>query len=178
VIAQFAGGITGVLVARAAIEEFISHPKVNYVVTLPGERGLAVAFMAEVVISFILMLVVLAVSNSMKLARFTGLLAGALVAIYISFEAPLSGMSLNPARTFGSAFSARAWMGLWIYFTAPPLGMLLASELYIQLKGKREVYCAKLHHDHRAHCIFRCRYAEMSARIESNNAQLANQQIS
>jgi aquaporin Z len=178
VCAQFAGGITGVLVARGAIEEFVSHPKVNYVATLPGERGLAVAFMAEAVISFILMFVVLNVSNNMKLARFTGLLAGALVATYISVEAPLSGMSLNPARTFGSAFSAQAWMGLWIYFTAPPLGMLLASELYIRLKGKREVYCAKLHHDHTARCIFRCRYSEMSARIQPHNARLANQQIS
>lgn len=178
VCAQFAGGITGVLVARGAIEEFVSHPKVNYVATLPGERGLAVAFMAEAVISFILMFVVLNVSNNMKLARFTGLLAGALVATYISVEAPLSGMSLNPARTFGSAFSAQAWMGLWIYFTAPPLGMLLASELYIRLKGKREVYCAKLYHDNRARCIFRCRYSEMSAHIQPHNARLANQQIS
>ena len=35
---------------------------------------------------------------------------------------------MNPARTFGSALLARDFPGLWIYFTAPPLGMLLAAE--------------------------------------------------
>jgi len=50
-----------------------------------------------------------------------------LVATYIILESPLSGMSMNPARSFGSAVAARLWTGLWIYFTAPPLGMLLAA---------------------------------------------------
>lgn len=160
VMAQFAGGTAGVLVARAAIEEFVAHPRVNYVATLPGERGLAAAFAAEAVISFILMFVVLSVSNTRRLARLTGLLAGALVAAYISIEAPLSGMSMNPARTFGSAFSARAWTGLWIYFTAPIMGMLLASELYVRLRGEGRIRCAKLRHDQGARCIFRCDYAD------------------
>ena len=57
-------------------------------------------------------------------AACTGVCAGLLVASYITFEAPLSGMSMNPARTFGSALFARNWTALWIYFTAPPLGML------------------------------------------------------
>ena len=74
-------------------------------------------------------------------------------------EAPISGMSLNPARTLGSAVAAGAWADLWIYFTAPPLGMLLASELYIRLQGYGAVLCAKLVHPRSGRCIFRCTYA-------------------
>jgi aquaporin Z len=115
-----------------------------------------VAFAAEMVISFILMLTVLGVSNSARLARFTGLAAGLLVAAWITFEAPLSGMSMNPARTVASALPAGAFAPLWIYFVAPPLGMLLAAETYRALRGTRAVACAKLHHDVSFHCIFRC----------------------
>jgi aquaporin Z len=72
-------------------------------------------------------------------------------------ESPLSGMSMNPARTFGSAFPAQLWTALWIYFTAPPLGMLLAAEVYLWQKGAQSVFCAKLHHQNPKRCIF-CGY--------------------
>jgi aquaporin Z len=81
------------------------------------------------------------------------------VATYIALEAPISGMSMNPARTVGSAFSAHVWTAWWIYFTAPPLGMLLAAELYLRVRGARAVICAKLHHQNDQRCIFRCGYA-------------------
>ena len=100
------------------------------------------------------MSVVLAVSNTPRLARFTGMFAGALVALYITVEAPLSGMSMNPARTFGSALAAQDWTAIWIYFTAPPLGMLVAAQAYLWLKGPRGVSCAKLHHQNTKRCIF------------------------
>jgi Acetyltransferase (GNAT) domain/Major intrinsic protein len=90
------------------------------------------------------------------------LLAGALVATYISVESPLSGMSMNPARTFGSAFNARIWNSLWIYFTAPPLGMLLAAEIYLRLKGAGGVLCAKLHHHNHKRCIFKRNFGSRS----------------
>lgn len=160
IVAQFGGGLAGVLVAAAVIGPRIADPSVNYVVTTPSLEGPAIAFLAEFVISFGLMSVVLVVSNTDGLARFTGLFAGALVAIYISVEAPLSGMSMNPARTFGSALPARLWTALWVYFTAPPLGMLLAAEVYLRLKGAHGVICAKLHHHNPKRCIFRCGYAK------------------
>ena len=73
---------------------------------------------------------------------------------YITFEAPFSGMSLNPARTLGSALPAMTWTALWLYFTAPPLGMLAAAEVYVGLRGARAVHCAKLHHQNSKRCIF------------------------
>ena len=158
VLAQFAGGLAGVLVAVAVLGKGIMDPAVGYIVTVPGAPGVGVAFLAEAMIAFGLMVVVLAVSNTPRLARFTGLCAGLLVLTYITFEAPLSGMSMNPARTLGSAIAAQVWTALWVYFTAPPLGMALAAELYSRLKGPNAIRCAKLHHDNDRRCIFRCGY--------------------
>jgi aquaporin Z len=156
VIFQFIGGVVGTAIAALAIGNALRDPSVNYVTTMPGASGVGVAFVAEVVITFILMTVILNVSNTMSIARYTGLFAASLVMTYISFEAPLSGMSLNPARTFGSAFAAEAWNALWIYFTAPPLGMLLAAEIYLRRRGAHSVLCAKLHHHNDQRCIFKC----------------------
>jgi aquaporin Z len=158
VCAQFAGALAGVLVSAAAVGNSIADPSVNYAVTVPGRGGPGVAFLAELLISFGLMSAVLMLSNIHRLARFTGLVAGILVATYISIEAPLSGMSMNPARTFGSALPAQFWTALWIYFTAPPLGMLLAAEAYLRVRGAHQVLCAKLDHDNDKRCIFRCNF--------------------
>jgi len=155
---QFAGGIAGVTVASLSLRTLVSHRSVNYAVTLPGTNGPIVAFFAEIIISFILMTVVLNVSNTKRLARWTGMFAGALVATYITLESPISGMSMNPARTLSSAVGAQVWMSLWIYFVAPPLGMLLAAEIYRRLNAGRSIACAKLHHYNNQRCIFRCNF--------------------
>ena len=159
VLAQFVGGVAGVFLTARIIGSPVGHPAVNYVATVPGVDGPGVAFVAELLISFVLMTVVLMVSNHAQLAQYTGLFAGSLVAAYISLEAPLSGMSMNPARTFGSALSAQLWTGLWVYFTAPPLGMLLAAEVYLRTKGISGINCAKLHHQNNKRCIF-CEYQQ------------------
>lgn len=67
-------------------------------------------------------------------------------------------MSMNPALSFASALPASLWTSFWVYLTAPPLGMLLAAELYLRL-ALRPVRCAKLHHAGRRRCIFRCGWA-------------------
>ena len=162
-LSQFAGGVIGVLAAQLLLGRLIAHPNVNYVATVPGPLGEAIAFAAEVVITFILISVVLCISNNARLARYTGLFAGALVMTFISIEAPLSGMSMNPARTLGSAVPGSVWTALWIYFTAPPIGMLLAAQLYILRKGSKSVFCAKLHHHNDKRCIFRCNFDELLA---------------
>lgn len=156
ILAQFVGGVGGVMLAMLLLGPAVADPQVNYATTLPGPQGPAVAFLAELFISFVLMSVVLRVSNTKKLARWTGLFGGTLVAAYITFESPVSGMSMNPARTFGSAFGASVWVSLWIYFVAPPLGMLLAAEVFTRGKTRRTAACAKLHHHNNQPCIFRC----------------------
>lgn len=154
VLFQFAGGMTGAVLAATILAAWVSHPSVNYVVTHPGMGGIAAAFFAEVVIAFILMSVILRVSNSARWHRFTGVCAGALVAAYITLEAPISGMSMNPARTLASALAAQHWTAIWVYFTAPLLGMFSAAEVYVRTRGLRRVGCAKLHHENNKRCIF------------------------
>lgn len=153
-LAQFGGASLGVALVALFFGPVVSAPAVRYVVTVPGEHGLIVALGAEILIAFLLMSVVLHISNHHRLSRFTGLFAGALVATYITLEAPFSGMSMNPARSFGSALSADIYMGLWIYFVAPPVGMLAAAEIYLWWKGRLAVKCCKLHHDNDKRCIF------------------------
>jgi aquaporin Z len=174
VIAQFAGAVIGVLVAAALLGSALIHPSVNYVVTLPTNHTAAAAVLAEIGITFLLITIVLNVSNRMKIARYTGLFAGALVAIYISIEAPYSGMSMNPARSFGSAAAAHTWKLLWIYFAAPPLGMLLAAEVYLRMKGAHGVLCAKFHHHNDKRCIFNCSFEEHRQRVSSTAAAEMN----
>jgi aquaporin Z len=158
ILFQFLGGLAGLLLAGGILKGAIADPSVNYIVTTPGSGGLWVAFLAELTISFGMMLTVLVVSNSPSRGQYTGIFAGALIATYITIEAPLSGMSMNPARSLASAIPAQHWNALWIYFTAPLLGMTLAAELYVRWKGYAAVYCAKLHHRNNKRCIFRCGY--------------------
>jgi aquaporin Z len=153
VMAQFLGGLLGVVASSVLLGPLLSHPAVNYVVTVPGMWGPGAAFLAEVAIAFLMMTMVLVVSNS-GAAKLTGLCAGMLVFLYITFEDPLSGMSLNPARTLSSALPARHFPGLWVYLTAPPLGMLLAAEAVTFARRSRGIHCAKLHHDEARRCIF------------------------
>ena len=163
ILAQFGGGLAGVVLAWSVLGNVLAAHGVRYATTTPGPGGAAAAFLAEFVITFILMSVVLRVSNTPRIARYTGLCAGALVAVYITVEAPLSGMSMNPARTFASALPAGEWTAIWIYFTAPLLGMLAAGEAFVRWKGARAVLCAKLHHDNPHRCIFRCAYPVVPA---------------
>jgi len=155
VIAQFVGGAGGVVLAAAVLRGALAHADVRYVVTT-GAYGDAVAFAAEAAISFGLMSAVLAVANVPLRNRFTPAVAATLVALYITFEAPLSGMSMNPARTLASALPAHCWHALWIYFVAPPLGMLAAAECHLRRGGT--VLCAKLHHANDRRCIFHCAF--------------------
>jgi aquaporin Z len=154
VVSQFAGAALGVAFVARFLGSQLADPAVRYVVTVPGPHGAVLALLSEFGIAFVLMSVVLHISNHHGLSRYTGLFAGALVATYITFEAPFSGMSMNAARTFGSALSADIWSSFWVYLTAPPLGMLVAAELYLWRKGRLAVKCCKLHHDNDTRCIF------------------------
>jgi aquaporin Z len=163
IVSQTIGAVLGVALARLLIGEPVEHSAVGYAATRPGMDGIAVAFAAEFAISALLMTAVLVVSNTPLLSRFTGLVAGCMVALYITFEAPLSGMSMNPARTFGSAYGANDWTAWWVYLIAPPVAMVAAAQLYRLRYGAARVFCAKLHHHNSQRCIFRCNYGKLHA---------------
>jgi aquaporin Z len=152
--AQFSGALGGVVVAKYLLDGAPAHPAVRCAVTAPGAYGSAAAFVGELTTSFILVTTILVATNRESLARYTPYFVGALYAIFLTIEAPLSGMSMNPARTFASAFHAGYWHALWLYFLAPGLGMLAAAEVFLRVRGGVPPYCAKLHHANNKRCIF------------------------
>ena len=153
-IGQVLGAVAGVALAALALQGAPAHKAVRYAATLPGPFGDLVAFLAELSISFFLMTAILVASNHKVLAPYTRYFAAILIAAYITFESPLSGMSANPARTFGPAFFGGYWHAIWIYFVAPPLGMLGAAEVFLLARQGKRPYCAKLDHQNDKRCIF------------------------
>jgi aquaporin Z len=156
---QFLGGIVGIAAASVMLGWLPADPPVNYVATVPGRAGILAACVGEAAISFGMMLMVLGVSNHPRHSRRTGVFAGLLVAAYIAIEGPLSGMSMNPARSLGPAILAHTLDSVWIYFAAPLAGMLLAAHIFVRHRGHAHVRCAKLVHPPAGHCIFRCGHA-------------------
>lgn len=152
--AQLLGAVSGVALASLALQGAPAHKAVHYAATMPGIYGDTIAFVAELTISFVLMSAILFASNHEFLAPYTHYFAAILVAAYIAFESPISGMSTNPARTFGPAVYGSYWHALWIYFLAPPVGMLVSAEVFLLAHGRRDPYCAKLHHHNDKRCIF------------------------
>jgi aquaporin Z len=168
IVSHFVGGLLGVLVSWIILGSLLADSRVNFVATVPGRYGVGMAFFAEVIISFFMMTMILWTSNSARLSRFTPYFAGLFVAFYIAVESPVSGMSMNPARTFASAAVGGTWTAAWIYFVAPPVAMLGAAEVFVRVRGLKSVLCAKLHHHNRARCIFNCDWEKIHHRDTEN----------
>ncbi len=164
--AQFVGAVLGVLLFAAVMPAWAAAPQVNYIVTAPGIWGWVGAFVSEFCITFAMMLLVLESSNRPQLKRYTGLFCGAFLAFLVLVESPISGTSLNPARSTGSAVVAGGWYSLALYFIAPALGAQLAVIAFRRGNKTRPVACAKLHHVPTGHpradrCIMNgCTYRE------------------
>lgn len=158
IVSQFAGGIIGVAVATSIFGNSLSKPAVDYVVTVPGRYGTAAAFFAELFMATVLMILILLLSNRVDLARYVSYSVAVLIALYVIVFAPISGFSINPARTTGSAFFAGVWTAGWLYFVAPLLGMFSAAEVYGRINGSDRVLCAKLHCDPAVPCPFVCHF--------------------
>jgi aquaporin Z len=152
------GGVFGVWVAKLFFGTRLADPKVDYAVTVPGRYGTSAAFFAELFMSALLMAAVLWMSNRPALAKHTSSTVGSLIAFYILVFAPVSGFSINPARTLGSAVFAQVWTSEWLYFVAPLGGMLGVAEIYSRVVGTNAIFCAKLHPDPRYLCPFRCHF--------------------
>lgn len=153
IMSQFIGATLGVLfVAKLLGNPFTTAP-IQYVVTVPGGGAIA-AFGIEFLMSFTLMLMILITSNHQVWSQFTGVFSGILLTFYIPFASSISGMSINPARTVGSALPAQLWSDIWIYLIAPPSAMLLAAELYLRYSKRptREL-CCKLCPTHDVPCV-------------------------
>ncbi len=84
-------------------------------------------FVLELILTYILMLVILFVSQNKKIEAFTGLAVGATVGVEAIFAGPITGASMNPARSLGPAVVSMEFSDLWMYVLAPILGAIMAS---------------------------------------------------
>lgn len=102
--------------------------------TIPAVRP-AAAFGAEWLMSFGLMFVVMAVATDERAAPGVAPIAVGLTVGFCALAGgPLTGASMNPARSFGPAFVGGFWQAHWLYWAAPVTGMLAAARLYDLLR--------------------------------------------
>jgi aquaporin Z len=161
-VVQFLGALVGAYAAGVAWGSLTTG--VQYAVTVPGEGYTrAGALAAETFITFLLVFTIFVCVNKPRVAPRTGLIAGTLVALLVMIEAPVTGTSLNPARTLGPAILAPNYTALWVYFVGPAAGALLAVGAYRGQWGAQTV-CAKLYHTEKYPCPFdTCSYRLVTA---------------
>lgn len=157
ILFQCLGAVLGVLLVEAVLGNAFTDMPVRYLVTVPLQ-GRVRAFGVEIIIAFCLMTVVLHTTNRPRWAPYTNTLVGSMAGLYVLTAGPVSGFSMNPARTLASALPANVWTAFWIYLLAPVAGMLLAAEVYRRISRVPDVKCAKMHHHNDQPCIFHCNY--------------------
>jgi aquaporin Z len=136
ILAQLVGATAGAVLLKVAL-----GADSRAAVTLPNVPVLA-GLGIETVLTFFLMLVVMAMATDHRVAS-PG--AGLAVGLTVGFDAmmggPLTGASMNPARSFGPALVTHIWRGHWIYWVGPMLGAGLAVATYAYLrKGEAHDY--------------------------------------
>jgi aquaporin Z len=130
ILSQVAGGIMA-----SVILAFLFPSSITLGSTLPvGEFHQS--FILEIVITFFLMFTILRVATGSKeQGMFAGIAIGSLVMLMAMFAGPISGASMNPARSLGPALVSGKWHFFWIYITAPIIGALAAVGVHRFLKS-------------------------------------------
>lgn len=156
ITAQVAGAFAGVALAALLWGDLARS--VQYAVTLPGDGWTWVgALVAETASTFALAFLIFVCVNKPRIASRTGLIAGSLVVMLVTIEAPVSGTSVNPARSLAPAVLFPVLRDQWLYLLGPIAGALLAALTYRRRWGQGTV-CAKLYHTEKYPCPFDCGY--------------------
>jgi aquaporin Z len=126
IVAQCAGGII------ASVVLLISLGKVaNLGATLPLNDNWMQSLVLETILTFILMLVIFGSGLDRRAPiGFAGLAIGLTVGLEAAFMGPITGASMNPARSLAPALVAGIWRHQWLYWVAPILGAQLAALVY------------------------------------------------
>lgn len=144
IIFQISGGTMAVYMMAWLMGDMLTMKPVNYAVTVPGKYGTAYAFATEYLTAFVMMMMVLFTSSNNRLKKYTRILAGLLVCLYVIIAAPFSGFGMNPARTIASAIPANTWTAFWIYLFVPVCGMLTAAEIFLWVSKTYNKHAIKL----------------------------------
>jgi len=129
-IAQCIGALLG-----SALIGFILSPQLEWGQTIPQTTQMS-SFFLEIVLTCLLMVVILFVSTDKRMYRFTGITVGSTVGLGALLGGPISGASMNPARSIAPALFSGSYDGLWIYMTAPIIGAAVASAIFLLIKGR------------------------------------------
>lgn len=130
--AQLAGAIAGAAVIAGSV-----GTEADLGSTVPSGSD-AQSFVWEVVLTAVLMLVVTAVATDTRaVGQAAALAIGGTVALDALVGGPISGASMNPARSLGPALVSGTFESLWIYLTAPFIGAIIGLAIYELLRGER-----------------------------------------
>ena len=145
VLAQLLGAIIGAAIVRAAWGA--QAVSVHDGATQPGPGvSAAVAVLLEAAMTAVVILTILLMTSRAAIARYTPLVLWLLIAVFVWQLAPLTGTSLNPARSLGPALVAPLLGPYWIYVVGPCLGGAVAALLFT-VATPAEVLTTKLFHD-------------------------------
>lgn len=130
VVAQLSGAFLASVILR-----FLFAEHGNLGTTLPSGNW-EISFILEIILAYLLMIVILFVSQNKLVNQFTGLAVGAVVMLEVIFAGPITGASMNPARSIAPAIVSGNVSQLWIYIIAPIVGAILASLTWNAMKEK------------------------------------------
>ena len=129
-LAQFAGALAAAGLLRALFDN-AAHLGTTQPAGSAGQ-----SFVLEVVLTFALMFVITAVATDVRaVGQAAAIAIGAMVGLDVLLGGPISGGSMNPARSLGPALVSGELKSLWIYLTAPPIGALLGALTYGLVRG-------------------------------------------
>jgi aquaporin Z len=169
ILAQLVGAVLGALPLLAWGEMGRS---VAFGATLPGTGyGIGLALLGEVITTGLLIFGLFFFLRHRQLRPFTPALFPLLYAAMVFLEAPISGTSTNPARSFGPALISGNWQSWWIYWIGPLLGMLLGVAVFrLARLHWLKIEVAKLYHfEHDRYGIFH-RHGEETSRATKGTA--------
>lgn len=95
------------------------------------------AVLVEAILTFFLVFAVFGTAVDARAPKLGGLLIGLTVTLDILFGGPITGASMNPARTFGPGLAAGVWTAHWVYWVGPVIGGSAAAVLYDRFLGPR-----------------------------------------
>lgn len=131
--AQCIGGCAG-----SALLLFLFPASETYGATAPA-GAITQSFVLEIAITFMLMFVILSVAIGPKeRGLMAGIAVGGVVGLAAMFAGPISGASMNPARSLGPAVVSGEFGVLWVYLLAPAVGSLIAVPLWLLTRNREE----------------------------------------
>ncbi|XVE85017.1 hypothetical protein DITRI_Ditri17bG0058700 [Diplodiscus trichospermus] len=135
ILAQILGSVLATFLG-----EFIYGIKSDLMATRPSQ-GCQAAFWVELIANFIIVFVVAAVAQqSQSVGPVSGLVIGMTIGLAVLITGPISGGSLNPARSLGPAIVSMNFERIWIYLTAPVIGAVTGALMYRLLRLQGPAY--------------------------------------